>query len=148
MIKVPGTPAGLTALEELTAEGINVNVTLLFSVATYEQVARAYVAGINGGTPTGQPLDAVASVASFFVSRIDTAVDRSCPRIALAGPHRDRHRQAGLPALPGRVRGRAVGAARRGGRLASSGRCGHRPARRTPRTPTPTTSRHWSGATR
>jgi transaldolase / glucose-6-phosphate isomerase len=79
MIKVPGTPAGLTALEELTAEGINVNVTLLFSVATYEQVARAYVAGIERRHADGQPLDAVASVASFFVSRIDTAVDPLLP---------------------------------------------------------------------
>jgi transaldolase / glucose-6-phosphate isomerase len=79
MIKVPGTPAGLTALEELTTEGINVNVTLLFSVATYEQVARAYVAGIERRHADGQPLDAVASVASFFVSRIDTAVDPLLP---------------------------------------------------------------------
>jgi transaldolase / glucose-6-phosphate isomerase len=79
MIKVPGTPAGLAALERLTADGINVNVTLLFSVAVYEQVARAYRAGLERRLADEKPLDAVASVASFFVSRIDTAVDPLLP---------------------------------------------------------------------
>ena len=79
MIKVPGTPAGVAALEELTAEGVDVNVTLLFSVAVYEQVARAYIAGLERRHAAGEPLDAVASVASFFVSRIDTAIDPLLP---------------------------------------------------------------------
>ncbi|MGZ4804371.1 MAG: transaldolase family protein, partial [Acidimicrobiia bacterium] len=79
MIKVPGTPAGVAALEELTAEGVNVNVTLLFSVNAYEQVAHAYQAGLERRLATGQPLSTVASVASFFVSRIDTVVDPLLP---------------------------------------------------------------------
>lgn len=75
MIKVPATPAGIPAIQQLISEGININVTLLFHMAVYEQVAAAYIAGVEalvagGGDPRG-----VASVASFFVSRIDTAVD-------------------------------------------------------------------------
>lgn len=79
MIKVPGTPAGVAAVERLTADGINVNITLLFSVAVYEQVARAYLAGLERRLADGKPLDVVASVASFFVSRVDTAVDPHLP---------------------------------------------------------------------
>src|SRR5215467_12756399 len=75
MIKVPATPAGIPAIQQLISEGININVTLLFHMAMYEQVAEAYIAGLEalvagGGDPSG-----VASVASFFISRIDTAVD-------------------------------------------------------------------------
>ncbi len=76
MIKVPGTPAGVTALTELTAAGINVNATLLFSPDNYEAIARAYIAGLQQLAARGAPLARVASVASFFVSRVDTAVDR------------------------------------------------------------------------
>jgi transaldolase len=75
MIKVPGTPAGVPAVEELTAAGVNVNITLLFSVDMYEQVAHAYISGLERRLDAGQPLDSVASVASFFVSRVDNAVD-------------------------------------------------------------------------
>ncbi|MEW6475497.1 MAG: bifunctional transaldolase/phosoglucose isomerase [Actinomycetota bacterium] len=79
MIKVPGTPAGIRAVEELTASGVNVNITLLFSVTTYEQVARAYLAGLERRLQAGKPLDVVNSVASFFVSRVDSAVDPLLP---------------------------------------------------------------------
>jgi transaldolase/glucose-6-phosphate isomerase len=79
MIKVPGTEAGIPAIEELTAAGVNVNVTLLFSVARYEQAAGAYLAGLERRLDAGQPVDGLASVASFFVSRVDTAVDRLLP---------------------------------------------------------------------
>src|SRR5689334_7592656 len=72
MIKVPATEAGIDAIEELTARGVNVNVTLLFSVERYEQVIDAYVAGLERRVSLGQPIDAIASVASFFVSRVDT----------------------------------------------------------------------------
>jgi transaldolase len=75
MIKVPGTDAGVPAIEELTARGVNVNVTLLFSVARYEQVIDAYIAGIERRVRTGDPVDSIASVASFFVSRVDTKID-------------------------------------------------------------------------
>ena len=79
MIKVPGTQAGVRALEDLIAEGINVNVTLLFSVAVYEQVAQAYLAGLEQRLEARQPLAGIAGVASFFVSRVDTAVDAQLP---------------------------------------------------------------------
>jgi transaldolase len=79
MIKVPATDAGIPAIEELTVRGVNVNVTLLFSVTRYEQVIEAYVRGLERRLRAGQPVDSVASVASFFVSRIDTKVDAVLP---------------------------------------------------------------------
>jgi transaldolase len=95
MIKVPATAAGVPAIEELTARGVNVNVTLLFSVARYEQVIDAYLAGLERRVAAGQPIDAIASVASFFVSRVDTKADALLPadsdlrgRIAVANAHR------------------------------------------------------------
>ncbi|MDG4596258.1 MAG: transaldolase [Candidatus Contendobacter sp.] len=75
MIKVPGTVSGLRAVERLIAEGVNVNVTLLFSVERYVAVAEAYLRGLEQRRAQGLPLERVASVASFFVSRIDTALD-------------------------------------------------------------------------
>jgi transaldolase / glucose-6-phosphate isomerase len=75
MIKVPGTVAGIPAIRELISEGINVNVTLLFSIKTYEAVADAFMAGLEALVERGGSPCHVASVASFFVSRIDTAVD-------------------------------------------------------------------------
>jgi transaldolase len=75
MIKVPGTVPGLRAFERLIAEGVNVNVTLLFSVERYLAVAEAYLRGLERRRAQGLPLDRIASVASFFVSRLDTALD-------------------------------------------------------------------------
>lgn len=75
MIKVPATREGLPALRRLIAEGINVNCTLLFSVARYAEAAEAYLDALEARHAAGQPLHAVSSVASFFVSRIDTKVD-------------------------------------------------------------------------
>ena len=75
MIKVPGTAEGVPAIRQLTDEGISVNVTLLFSRAAYEAVAEAYLAGLEARIARGDDVSRVASVASFFVSRIDTAVD-------------------------------------------------------------------------
>ncbi len=75
MIKVPATEAGLGAIEELTFRGVNVNVTLLFSLARYEQVIDAYVGGLERRVAAGQGVDRIASVASFFVSRVDTKAD-------------------------------------------------------------------------
>jgi transaldolase len=95
MIKVPATEAGIPAIEELTARGVNVNVTLLFSVARYEQVIDAYVAGLERRVRAGQPVDAIGSVASFFVSRVDAKADALLPadsdlrgRVAIANAHR------------------------------------------------------------
>ncbi len=76
MIKVPATPEGIPAIERLIRDGINVNVTLLFSQDAYERVATAYIAGLEKRAADGQPLDHVASVASFFISRIDSAIDK------------------------------------------------------------------------
>lgn len=76
MIKVPGTPEGVVALRRLIAQGININVTLLFSPHNYAMVAQAYIDGLHDLARQGGDLGRVASVASVFVSRIDTAVDR------------------------------------------------------------------------
>ena len=75
MIKIPATAAGLPVITALISQGISVNVTLLFDVATYEQVALAYIAGLEQAAASGRPLGRIASVASFFISRIDTVVD-------------------------------------------------------------------------
>ncbi len=75
MIKVPGTPEGIPAFRQLISEGINVNVTLLFSESVYEQVGQAYVGGLQEFGSRSQDVGKVASVASFFISRIDSAVD-------------------------------------------------------------------------
>jgi transaldolase len=94
MIKVPATEAGIPAIEELTARGVNVNITLLFSVTRYEQVIDAYLAGLERRLSAGQRVDAIASVASFFVSRVDTKADALLPpdsdlrgRVAIANAH-------------------------------------------------------------
>ncbi len=79
MIKVPATEAGIPAIEELTARAVNVNVTLLFSVARYEQVIDAYMAGLERRVAAGEPVGGIASVASFFVSRVDSKADPLLP---------------------------------------------------------------------
>ena len=76
MVKVPGTAEGVPAVEELTYVGVNVNITLLFSIESYEAVARAYIRGLERRAEDGESIDRISSVASFFVSRIDTAVDK------------------------------------------------------------------------
>ncbi|MGB8605670.1 bifunctional transaldolase/phosoglucose isomerase [Bradyrhizobium sp.] len=101
MVKVPATPEGLPAIQHLIGEGISINITLLFSQKVYVQVADAYLAGLEkyvkgGGDPSG-----VASVASFFVSRIDSAVDRQLDeKIARANDPTEKER---LAALKGKV---------------------------------------------
>jgi len=76
MIKIPGTPEGVPAIKASIAAGINVNVTLLFSVDRYEAAALAYIEGIDERVKAGKPVDRIASVASVFISRIDTAIDK------------------------------------------------------------------------
>jgi transaldolase / glucose-6-phosphate isomerase len=85
MIKVPATPEGLPAIEQLISEGINVNVTLIFSVDVYNKVAEAYIRGLERRNEAGKPLTGIGSVASFFVSRIDTAVDKELQKKIDAG---------------------------------------------------------------
>lgn len=82
MIKVPGTAAGVKAFEELTAQGISVNVTLLFSVDRYKEIVQAYLRGLERRLENNQSVNKIASVASFFVSRVDAAVDSALTNIA------------------------------------------------------------------
>jgi transaldolase len=97
MIKVPATAAGLPAVRQLISDGINVNVTLIFGVARYREVLDAFAAGLEQRRIAGQPLAGVASVASVFVSRIDTLVDEQLATAA------GRHAAAGAQGLRGRA---------------------------------------------
>jgi transaldolase/glucose-6-phosphate isomerase len=99
MIKVPGTPEGVPAVERLTALGINVNITLLFALDAYQAVGQAYMAGLEQLASRGGAVAKTASVASFFLSRIDTLVDE---RLALAAEH-DPERRARFEALQGKT---------------------------------------------
>jgi transaldolase len=82
LIKIPGTPAGVPAIRQALFEGVNVNVTLLFSIAAYEAVADAHTEALEQRIEAGRPIDDVASVASFFVSRIDALTDRKLDALA------------------------------------------------------------------
>ena len=93
LIKVPGTREGLPAIEQLTAEGVNVNITLLFSISRYEEVAEAYTRGLEKRVRQGKPVDEVVSVASFFVSRVDSMVDKLLEsRLASAASEEEREK--------------------------------------------------------
>ena len=101
MIKVPGTPEGLPAIRELLAEGINVNITLMFAQQVYEQVVEAFLSGLEALAAKGGDISRIASVASFFVSRIDTAVDELLDeKIARVN---DPDEKARLNALKGKI---------------------------------------------
>jgi transaldolase len=76
MVKIPGTHEGIPAIEEMIAEGLSINVTLLFAVSMYEQVMEAYLRGLERRVAAGKPIDQIHSVASFFISRVDTMVDQ------------------------------------------------------------------------
>jgi len=102
MIKVPGTPEGIPAIRQLISEGINVNVTLLFAQEVYEQAALAYVEGLEARAKSGGDVSAIASVASFFVSRIDTLIDGKISEM-LKDPQLSPERQALLRGLQGKV---------------------------------------------
>jgi transaldolase len=95
-VKIPATNEGLPAIEQCIADGININVTLMFSVPLYEEVARAYIRGLQRRQEKGEPLD-IASVASFFVSRVDTAVDKLLEqKIAAAKDPAEKQRLQGM----------------------------------------------------
>jgi len=100
MVKVPGTKQGALAVRELTAAGINVNITLLFSLAAHESVIDAYIAGLEDRVAQGNPVDHIFSVASFFVSRVDTEVDKRIDEMVKAANPGDRDR---LKMLKGRA---------------------------------------------
>ncbi len=147
LIKVPGTLAGLPAIRQLISDGINVNVTLLFGLPRYQAVARAYLEGLEARAARQQPIARVASVASFFLSRIDVMVDPDA-RTRLERPgtgrsgrrpaRRDRHRER-EGGVPGRTRMRSAAPASRSwpnaGRV-RSGSSGRAPAPSVPPTAT------------
>ena len=85
MIKIPGTEAGLPAIRDSIAAGINVNVTLLFAPERYRAVANAYFDGLEARVAAGKPIDKIASVASFFLSRVDTLVDKQLDELTAKG---------------------------------------------------------------
>src|SRR5437867_10820839 len=101
MIKVPGTAEGIPAFEQLIGEGMNINVTLLFSQEVYQRVAEAYVRGIERFAATGGDVGRIASVASFFISRIDNSVDAELSKRLKAA--KDPQEQQKLKSLPGKV---------------------------------------------
>jgi transaldolase len=101
LIKVPATRQGVPAIETLTAAGINVNVTLLFSVRRYEDIAWAYIRGLEKRAAGGRSITEIASVASFFVSRVDTLVDKLL-KARLAASRSDAEKSV-LRSLPGRA---------------------------------------------
>jgi len=86
MIKVPATPEGIPAIRALTAQGVSVNVTLIFSLLQYEEVVEAYLAGLEDRVAAGGSLTGLASVASFFVSRVDSVCDKQLKEKAAAAP--------------------------------------------------------------
>jgi transaldolase len=97
MVKVPATSEGLPAIEQLTADGVNVNVTLLFSVKRYEEVADAFMKGLERRLDQNHAIDDIASVASFFISRVDTLIDSLLEeKIKNAGSDSDRDRYKDL----------------------------------------------------
>jgi transaldolase len=100
MVKVPGTEQGAKAVRQLIASGINVNITLLFGLAAHERVIDAYMAGLEDRLKANQPIDGLASVASFFVSRVDTEIDKRLDALAANAAPAERER---LRLLKGRA---------------------------------------------
>ena len=101
MIKIPGTQAGMPAIEQCIYEGININITLLFSLQAYEQTMEAYIRGLERRADENKPITNISSVASFFVSRIDTAVDKELERRIEQAT--DEAEKAKLQSLLGRI---------------------------------------------
>jgi transaldolase len=98
MIKIPGTLQGLPSIEQCLADGCNINITLLFGVENYAQVAEAYIRALETRLERGERIDNIASVASFFVSRVDTLIDKKLDEKIAAGGDK-----AKLDALKGRA---------------------------------------------
>jgi transaldolase len=101
MIKIPGTPEGIPAIEQCIYEGININITLLFSLESHRQTIDAYIRGLERRAAEGKPVTGIASVASFFVSRIDTAVDKRLAEL-IAGSNSEEEKQK-LRSLEGKI---------------------------------------------
>ena len=151
LIKIPATKAGLPAITAVLAEGISVNVTLIFSVERHREVMDAYLAGLEKAREAGHDLSKIHSVASFFVSRVDTEIDKRLEKIG------NPKRRSTLRGKAGVANARlayaayeevfeAASATRRSRPTVPgcSARCGLRPGSRTRTTPTPFTSPSWS----
>jgi len=100
MVKVPGTREGAVAVRRLIADGINVNITLLFAIEAHERVIEAYLGGLEDRVKARQPIDGLASVASFFVSRVDTEIDKRLDALIAKAPPAEKER---LQMLKGRA---------------------------------------------
>src|SRR6476661_7963710 len=100
MVKVPGTEEGAIAVRRLISEGVNVNITLLFAIEAHARVIEAYLAGLEDRVEAGQPIDGISSVASFFVSRVDTEIDKRLDALAASAIGGEKER---LEMLKGRA---------------------------------------------
>ena len=153
-VKIPATAAGIPAIRATISEGRSINITLIFSLARYGEVIEAYLAGLEAHAAAGGDLAAVHSVASFFVSRVDTEVDRRLEQTgtgdarALLGQAAVAQAKLAYQLFRERFAGEAVAAAGRRSAPACSGPCGPRRRSRTPPTPTPGTSMISSAPTR
>ena len=142
MIKVPATPEGIPAIAELIGAGLNVNVTLIFALSAYEAVAHAYIEGLERWAEKGGNPARIASVASFFVSRVDTVVDKQLAGHPEEEALRGRAAIANAKLAYARFQRSSPGhAGRRWRRRAAgcNGRCGPAPAPRTRPIPTRST---------
>lgn len=134
LIKIPGTVEGLPAITQAISEGISVNVTLIFSVARYKRVIDAWASGLERRLNAGKPVDDIHSVASFFVSRVDTAVDDLLDKLTSTDAA-DLRGRAGLPTLAWRGRRIRCSTRQRAGRICRllertlSVPCGRRPVK-------------------
>ncbi len=144
-VKIPGTAEGLPAIRQCLSEGININITLLFGLERYGEVIEAYMQGLEALDATGGDVSKIASVASFFVSRVDTEVDRRLEAIgtdealAMRGKAAVANVQLAYELFTQRcVTDRWKQLAAKGARVQR--RCGRRRRQRTPSTPTPSTS--------
>ena len=143
-IKIPAVKPSLPAISACLAEGISINVTLIFSLARYAEVIKAFLAGLEAARTAGRDLAGIASVASFFVSRVDTEVDKRLDKIGTRKPPRcaarPRSPTLGWPTSATSNRSPPNGGSRWSGTgPGRSARCGPPPASRTPPTTTPGT---------
>ena len=145
MVKIPATKPGLAAIEDVIAKGHSINVTLIFSLRRYAEVAESYMRGIERLVAAGGDPSTVASVASFFVSRIDTEADRRLDEIGghdeLKGKLAIANARLAYAALPGGVRRARAGSTSPARAPRRSACCGRPPRPRTPPTRTRSTSR-------
>ena len=145
MVKIPATAEGVPAIRQMIAEGRNINVTLIFSLSRYEEVIEAYLSGLEALAASGGDLSTVHSVASFFVSRVDTEVDRRLDKaggssVGAGGARRRWLRPSSPTGCSRNTSPVPVGTPWRPGAPTGNDRCGRRHPPRTPPIPTSSTS--------